>query len=34
MCTTKTVGTLKHGVGMVTTHQWELREMSGEIVEF
>jgi hypothetical protein len=31
MCTTKAMGELKHGVGMVTTCQWELSELGGDI---
>jgi hypothetical protein len=34
VCTTKTVGDLKQGAGMVTTHQWEPSKLGGEIVEF
>jgi hypothetical protein len=34
MCTIKVVGDLKHGVGMVTTHQWEPSKVAGENVEF
>ena len=30
MCTTKAMGDLKHGVGMVTTRQWEPSELGGE----
>jgi hypothetical protein len=33
-CTTKAMGDLKHGVGMVMTHQWQASELGGEIVEF
>ena len=33
-CSTKAVGDLKHGVGVVVTHQWEPSELGGEIVEF
>ena len=33
MCTTKAVGVLKHGAGVVATHQWELSELGGEILE-
>jgi hypothetical protein len=31
---TKDVGDLKHGVGVVTTHQWEPSKLGGETVEF
>jgi hypothetical protein len=31
MCTTKALGDLKHGAGIVATSQWELSELSGEI---
>lgn len=34
MCTTKAVGDLKHGVGVVVTCQWESIELGGEIMEF
>ena len=34
MCTTKAMGVLKHGVGVVVTHQWEPSKLGGEIVEF
>ena len=30
----KAVGDLKHGVGMVGTHQWKPSELGEEIVEF
>ena len=33
MCTTKVMGDLKHGAGMVATSQWELSELGGEILE-
>jgi hypothetical protein len=33
MCTTKAMGVLKHGVGVVVTHQWEPSKLGGEIVE-
>jgi hypothetical protein len=33
-CSTKAIGDLKHGIGVVITHQWELSELGGEIVEF
>jgi hypothetical protein len=33
MCTTKTVEALKNGAGVVMTHQWELSELDGEILE-
>jgi hypothetical protein len=29
----KAVGVLKHGAGVVTTSQWELSELGGEILE-
>ena len=29
----KAMGVLKHGAGMVGTHQWELSELGGEILE-
>lgn len=29
----KAVRILKHAVGMVVTHQWELSELGGEILE-
>ena len=29
----KAVGILKHGIGMVMTHQWEFSELGGEISE-
>jgi hypothetical protein len=29
----KAMGILEHGAGMVTTHQWELSELGGEILE-
>jgi hypothetical protein len=31
MCTTKAMGDLKHGVGLVTTHQWEPSDLSGDV---
>jgi hypothetical protein len=31
--TTKFVGVLKHAAGMVTTHQKELSDLGGEILE-
>jgi hypothetical protein len=34
MFTTKAMGALKHGAGMVTTQQWEPSELGGEILEF
>jgi hypothetical protein len=34
MCTTKAMGDLKHGVGVVVTHQWKFSELGREIVEF
>ena len=34
MCTTKTMGALKHETVMVTAHQWEPSELGGEMVEF
>ena len=34
MCTTKAVGDLKHGAGVVVTHQWEPSELGVETVEF
>jgi hypothetical protein len=33
MCTTKAVGDLKHGAGMVTTRQWKISELGGDIWE-
>jgi hypothetical protein len=33
MYITKVVGDLKHGAGMVATHQWELSKLDGEILE-
>lgn len=33
MCTTKAVGVLNHGAGVVATGQWELSELGGEILE-
>ena len=33
MYITKVVGDLKHGAGMVATHQWELGKLGGEILE-
>ena len=33
MCITKAMGVLKHGSDMVVTHQWELSELGGEILE-
>jgi hypothetical protein len=32
MCTTKAMGDLKQGAGVVTTHQWELSELSGDVL--
>jgi hypothetical protein len=32
MCTTKAMGGLKHGAGMVATHQWEFSKLGGEIL--
>ena len=29
-CATKVMGNLKHGAGVVTTHQWEPSELGGE----
>jgi hypothetical protein len=29
----KAMGVLKHGAGVVKTHQWELNELGGEILE-
>ena len=29
----KAMGVLKHGDGVVATHQWELSELGGEILE-
>jgi hypothetical protein len=29
----RVVGVLKHRVGVVETHQWELSELGGEILE-
>ena len=31
-CTTKAVGDLKHRVGMLTTHRWELSELGGDVL--
>jgi hypothetical protein len=31
MCTTKLVGDLKNGAGVVATHQWELSQLGGDI---
>jgi hypothetical protein len=31
--TTKAVGVLKHRPGVVLTHEWELTELGGEILE-
>jgi hypothetical protein len=33
MCTTKAVGILKHRARLLVTHQWELNELGGEILE-
>jgi hypothetical protein len=33
MCNTKAMGDLKHGAGIVATHQWELRELVGDILK-
>ena len=33
MCTTKAMGVLKHEAAVVMTHQWELSELGGEILE-
>jgi hypothetical protein len=33
MCTTKVMGNLKQGAGMVATSQWELKGLGGEILE-
>jgi hypothetical protein len=30
MCTTNAMGDLKHGAGVVATHQWELRDLGGD----
>ena len=34
MCTTKAMGVLKHGAGVVVTCQWELSNLGEEILEF
>jgi hypothetical protein len=34
MCTTRAMGDLKHGFGVVKTHQWEPIELGGKTVEF
>jgi hypothetical protein len=34
MCTTKVMGVLNHGAGVVVTYQWELTEVGRKIVEF
>jgi hypothetical protein len=34
MCTTKAMGVLMLGAGIVTTQQREFRELGGEILEF
>lgn len=31
MCTTKAVEDLKHGAGVVATHQWELSKLGGDV---
>jgi hypothetical protein len=31
MCTTKTMGDLKHGDVKGTTHQWEISELDGDV---
>ena len=34
MCTIKVMEDLKHGVGMVMTHQWKPSMLGGKIVKF
>jgi hypothetical protein len=31
-CATKAIGVLKHGAGMVVTHQWELSKLGGDVL--